>query len=172
MMQISLTGVLFMQAVSSTPASIPPIKIEQTPAHLTLADELVEAMQVNRQQMALVPQLVEMVLPLVIRGNEAHADQLRAILRDEYSKMFASRQQDMVRATRDAFARNLNDDDLKTVTAFYRSTAGRHLVEVQPTITAESMREGEEIGRRAAMDAMPFILERMRKANLKVPTRA
>ena len=121
--------------------------------------------------MKMVPQIVEMLMPMMVPGNEAHADELRTILSEEFAGIFVEHKADMARATRDAFARHLTDQELRDVTAFYRTPTGQHLVELQAIITSESMRDGQEIGRRAAMDAMPRIIERMRKANLKVPSR-
>lgn len=143
--------------------------IAQTPEHLALADALVAAAQVSRQQMKAVPQVVDMIMPMLVTGNEAHADALRTILTEEFNAIFLARREEMERAARDAFARNLTDRELRDVTAFYHTPSGRRLVEVMPTITSESMRNGQEIGRHAAIEAMPRIIERMRKANLRVP---
>jgi len=145
--------------------------IPQTPEHLALADALVEVAQISQSQMKMVPQVVEMLMPMMVRGNEAHAEEVRTILREEFVSIFTLHQKDFARASRDAFARHLSDQELRDLTAFYRTPTGQHLIEVQPIIMAESMNAGQDIGRRAAIDAMPRIIERMLKANLKVPER-
>jgi len=176
----SLLAAAPAQAVSPPPpafvpppiAMVPPsASIPQTPEHLALADTLVEVAQVSQAQMKMVPQVVEMLMPMMVRGNEGHAEEVRTILREEFVSIFTLHQKDMARASRDAFARHLSDQELRDLTAFYRTPTGQHLIQVQPIITAESMSAGQEIGRRAAMDAMPHIIERMLKANLKVPER-
>lgn len=166
------------QAASPPPPVMmppPPVaavsSIPQTPEHLALADTLVEVAQVSQAQMKMVPQVVEMLMPMMVRGNEAHAEEVRTILREEFVSIFALHQKDFARASRDAFARHLSDQELRDLTAFYRTPTGQHLIEVQPIIMAEGMSAGQDIGRRAAMDAMPHIIERMLKANLKVPER-
>ena len=182
MMSLFVAGLLLAvapaQAAPPPPAVLmppPPVAvaplIPQTPEHLALADTLVEVAQISQAQMKIVPQVVELIMPMMVRGNEAHAEEVRTILREEFVSIFTLHRKDLVRASRDAFARHLSDQELRDLTAFYRTPTGQHLIEVQPLITAESMSAGQDIGRRAAMDAMPHIIERMRKANLKVPER-
>lgn len=167
---LALPAAANAQTAPQSPVAIQ-LTIPQTPEHLALADQLVAAAQISEQQMRIIPQLVDMVMPMVIRGNEAHADELRVILREEFNTIFTARRDEMVRVARDAFARNLTDQELRDITAFYRTPSGRRFVEAMPTITAESMRDGQDVGRRAAIEAMPHILERMRQANLKLPDR-
>jgi hypothetical protein len=157
------------QAHPAPPPALP--VIAQTPKHLALADALVAEARVSEQQMKAVPQIVEMIMPIMAKGNESRAGELQTILRDEFVRIFTDKRKDMERVARDAYARNLNDQELRDVTAFYRTPTGKRLIDVQPTITSESMRDGGDIGRSAMAEAMPFIIERMRKANLKVPER-
>jgi hypothetical protein len=160
---------LLPNGAAAQTAPVQATAIAQTPAHLALADELVVAAQVSQQQMKIIPQIVEMIMPMVVRGNEAHADELHTILSEEFTTIFRAQRVEMERVARDAYARNLTDQELRDVTAFYRTPSGKRLVEAMPAITSESMQAGQEIGRRAAIEAMPHILDRMRKASLKLP---
>jgi hypothetical protein len=145
--------------------------IEQTPQHLALADALVEAAQISSLQKAMVPQIVDLMTPLMVRGNETHADQIRSIVNEEMSLAFLEKLPEMLQVARDAYARHLSDQELRDITFFYRTPAGARLIRLSPLITSESMQAGAGIGRDAAQVAVPKIVNRMRKANLKVPDR-
>ena len=151
------------------PRSSPLSAIEQTPGHLALASQLMEEMKASKLQMSIVPQLVEMLMPLVVRGNEDRSVEVRQILTEEFATMFAAKRVEMVNITRDAYARYMNDQQLRDLITFYRSDTGKRLVEVQPVIAAESLKDGQALGRAAVQEALPSIMERLRKANLKVP---
>jgi uncharacterized protein len=143
--------------------------IIQTTAHIALADALVEAAQVSRTQRAILPQFVDLLLPLMVRGNESRTAEIRTIVTEETNIAFASRFPKMLAITRDAYARHLTDQQLIDITAFYRTPSGARFVELTPLITSESIRDGAALGREAGMAAVPAIIERMRRASLKVP---
>ena len=170
---LTVAAPLAAQTVAAPSATIimAPPPIAQTPQHLALADDLVEAAQVRRTQMAAIPQVVDLVMPMMMRGNEAHADQVRTILTEELNRAFLTKSAVLVKISRDAFARNFTDAELSDLAVFYRSPTGKRFVELQPVVMGESMRAGADIGRQAAQEALPFVIERLRKANLKVPER-
>ncbi|MHA6768654.1 DUF2059 domain-containing protein [Sphingobium ummariense] len=147
-------------------------QIAQTPSHLALADELVEVARVGELQMSVIPQLVEMIMPLVIRGNEGKADEVRRIVSEEMQRAFGAKLPELIRVTRDAYANNLTDQELRDLTAFYRSASGQRFIAMMPKITSESMSAGANVGRSAAQSALPVIIDRLQKANLKVPSRS
>ena len=170
----AFTGVaLLAVALANSPSSAATQKVAEpagmATAHLALASQLVEEMKASKLQMSVVPQVVEMIMPLVIRGNEDRSGEVRQILTEEYAIIFAAKRVEMLNITRDAYARHFNDQQLRDLIAFYQTDTGKRLVELQPTITSESMRDGQALGRAAVEDAFPRIMERLRKANLKVP---
>lgn len=156
--------------IAQPAAEKPPIA--QTPAHLALADELVEVARVGELQMSVIPQIVEMIMPLVVRGNEGQADQVRRIVSEEMQRAFGLKLPELVRVTRDAYANHLTDQELRDLTAFYRTASGQQFIAMMPIITSESMSAGADVGRAAAQAVLPVIIDRLQKANLKVPSRS
>ncbi len=173
---MKLKTVLTLLAVCgalSAGAQVPaPSIIIQTQEHLALADALVEAAGVAKTQKAALPQIIQLIMPIVLRGNEDHSDQVRKIVAEEMGEAFRNKLPELLRIARDAYARHLTDQELRDVTAFYSSASGKRLSEVTPIITQESMVSGAAIGRSAGEAAFPKIIERMRKASLKVPTQS
>ena len=163
-------------ALSAAPLAAQPSierpQIAQSPAHLALADELVNVGRVGELQMSVIPQIVEMIMPLVVRGNEGQADKVRGIVSEEMKRAFGAKLPEMTRITRDAYARHLTGQELRDLTAFYGTASGQRIITLMPQITSESMAAGAEIGRAAAQAAIPAIIDRLQKANLKVPTRS
>lgn len=162
---------LLTAPLSAQPATERP-QIAQTPVHLGLADELVEVARVGELQMSVIPQLVEMIMPLVVRGNEGQVDEVRRIVSEETQRAFGAKLPELIRVARDAYANNLTDQELRDLTAFYRSASGQRFIAMMPHITKESMSAGADVGRAAAQAALPVIIDRLQKANLKVPSRS
>ena len=169
----SLSVVVLMMIVLTTghPLSAAPTNPRIAAEQLALADRLMVAMEVLKVQTAIVPQVVDLILPLIVRGNEQRRGEVETILREELKLSFASRGEELVGATRDAYARNLSESELRDMIAFYETPSGKSLSRLQPTINSEAMRDGQAVGQAAARAAMPKILERLRKAKLKVPDR-
>lgn len=55
---------------------------------------------------------------------------------------------DLVTQLIPVFAQYYSLDDLKAINAFYDSPAGRHMIEIQPQITNQSMQIGQQWGRK------------------------
>jgi uncharacterized protein len=67
---------------------------------------------------------------------------------------------EMVEMVVPIYDKYLSHEEVLAIVAFYESPAGRHLAEVQPQITQESMVVGQEWGRRAAERIMSKLRER------------
>jgi hypothetical protein len=162
-------------ALASQPVAAQPkaqnTTIAQTPEHLALADELMKVSGTAELQMSMVPQVVDAVMPLVVRGNEAHADQIRTVVSEEMTIAFTAMLPELLLATRDAYATFLTDQELLDLTAFYRTPSGQQIIKMMPKISSQSITAGQDVGRNAAQRALPVIIERLQRANFKVPGR-
>lgn len=63
------------------------------------------------------------------------------------------------------YQRYLSKDDIKAMTQFYESKAGRHLIAAQPTILQESMSIGQKMGE----EVMSRIVERLKEKGYDPP---
>ena len=138
-------------------------------ARNAIADQLTVVMKIDKQFAAVMPQIVDMLLPTFIKDNGDKADQIRAIVGEEMNLAYASRNGEFVRLTRDVYARNFTTAQLKDLVTFYSSETGQAFIEKMPAITQQSMQAGALIGERAARDAIPRIMSRMQAAQLAVP---
>lgn len=166
MRRFILLSAVLLAPLSARAAEAPALPVDR----LAMADRLIVAMQLDKQFDAMIPQVVAMMLPMVMRGNEGKEGQVQRILTEEMTTAFATRRPDLVRNARDVYARNFTTQQLGDMLGFYDSPTGQVLVEKLPTVTLESMRGGSEIGQKAAMDALPRIVGRMRAAQLSVPS--
>lgn len=151
----------FAQSLPTTPSD--------QAARTAMAGELMEAMRLDRQFDAIIPSIVALVMPLVVKGNEGQEQKLRSIVTEEMTSAFQNRRSDLITSAREIYARNFSLAELSDMLTFYLSPTGKVFVEKMPTVTLESMQGGAPIGRKAAQDALPKIIDRMRAAQLAIP---
>jgi uncharacterized protein len=133
------------------------------------AEELMVVMNIDDQFTAIIPQVVTLMLGIFVQGNVGREDQVRVILGEEMNTAYSARIADFRKLTRDTYSRNFTAEQLRDLTAFYRTPTGQVLLKKMPLVAQESMQGGAEIGRKAAADAMPHILRRMQASRLSVP---
>jgi uncharacterized protein len=66
------------------------------------------------------------------------------------------------------YARNFTADELRQVTAFYRTPVGQKMLEKLPAITQESMTVGQKFGQSVAAELRTRMIEELRKRGHKI----
>lgn len=141
-------------------------------ARLAAAERLLTASGFDDQTRKSLATSTQFMLPLFIRGNEARRDELRRIVTDE----FLSSTDKMVPLLRERAARRhaelLTAAELDQLAVIYSSPIGKRLQEVTPALASRLMRDGGEIGQAAFQTALPRIIDRLKAANMAVPTQS
>ncbi len=126
-------------------------------------------MHLDSQFDVIIPQIVDMMLGVLLKGNAGHEEQVRRIASEEMTTAFTLHRKEMIDVTRDTYRRNFNDAELGDLTAFYQSPTGQKFIARQSQIVRQSMAGGAAVGQAAAREALPRIIERMKALNLSVP---
>ena len=120
----------------------------------TAAREFMEASGASSQFDQVIPVLTEQLTQTFVQLAPDRAREIREVM-GELVKRFSQRKAELIDEVAVIYAQSMSIDDMREVTKFYRSGAGRRLVEAQPQILRQSMSVGHAWGRRigAELDA-------------------
>jgi len=104
-----------------------------TPEHLKIAKEAVEASKSTVSLDRILPQLAERAKHDLISKRPDEADQISSIV-DDVALSLAPRRGDLEEEVARAYARIFTEDELKQIAAFYKSDAGKKLIEQTPVV--------------------------------------
>jgi hypothetical protein len=140
------------------------------PRAAAAVDKLLSVTGVAQQMNTFGPQIIDALMPMLVRGNAGKEREVQAILREEFLSIFSAMTPDLVAHARLVYLQHFSADELEAMVAFYQSPIGLKMTRETPAITQEMFSYGQQAGRAAVAGAMPRILDRMRAANLAVPT--
>lgn len=120
----------------------------------TAAHELMEASGASAQFDQVIPVLTGQLTQAFIRLAPDRAAEIREVM-GELVKRFSERKAELIEQVATIYAQRLSVEDMRDVTKFYQSGAGRRMVEAQPEIIRQSMSVGQAWGQRigAELDA-------------------
>ena len=141
-----------MMLVAAAPAQSPPST--PSPQALAAAHELLVAMHAADTFKSFLPTFMQAMKPAIVQNRpdvESDYDTIIPLLLERAN----ARLDEMLERMAPIYARNFTVDELKDVTAFYRSPIGQKLVSRLPAISKESFAVGQDFGRQIAGDAQP-----------------
>jgi hypothetical protein len=123
--------IITVAVLAVTPATV----LAGQKSHRRTAGELLMAMGVDKQLETSAAQMID----LWIKGNPKFAP-YRGVMKKFFDKhmIWDSLRDDIIAIYFDAF----NEEELKEILAFYRTPAGRKLVEKMPELTSKSVQLG------------------------------
>jgi uncharacterized protein len=159
-----MAGILGLCLLFSGPAPAQ----SPSPEQLAAARELVVTMKLATQLKVLMPVFVNALKaamlsgrsPEFVRDFEALLPTLMAEMEKHYDEF--SDQAAML------YAANFSAQELREVTAFYRSPTGQKLLERQPEITRQSMALGQAWGAKVGEDLKQRMIEGLRKKGYNI----
>ncbi len=118
------------------------------------ARELMEASGASAQFDQVIPVLTGQLTQAFVRLAPGRAGEIREVM-GELVKRFSERKSELIEQVATIYAQRLSVEDMRDVTKFYQSGAGRRMVEAQPEIIRQSMSAGQIWGQRigAELDA-------------------
>ena len=150
----------------AVPADAKPVD----PRAVKAVDRLLVVTGIAAQMNAFAPQIIDALLPALVRGNVGKEQEIRTILHEEFVSIFAKLTPDLVAHSRSVYLQHFSAGELEAILAFYESPIGVKVTRETPALTREMFSYGQQAGRAAVAGAMPRILDRMRAANLATPT--
>ena len=107
----------------------------------------------------------QVVIKEYINIFKSNYTEIDASFWDEFEKDFLKVSiDDLTEMVAPVYVKYLTQDDLKAITKFYSSDIGVKLTKVTPDITVESMRIGEEWGRKMGEDIIERLEEEEKKS--------
>ncbi len=146
-------------AIFWAPSNFSPAVAQQTAisnaASLAAAKELLSALGSDKQLEAMVPMMMQNMRQLIIQqkpGAQKELDEAFKVLEAKFS----ARRSELIDEVAVTYAAMVPIDDMKAMTAFFASPAGKRFVSMQPELMRQSMvvgqRWGEKLGREVEAD--------------------
>jgi uncharacterized protein len=124
--------------------------------------ELIAVMRATDQIKQLLPNIMQMMKPAIVQGRpdvEKDLDVLIPVLLDGMSTRVGELTDQMATL----YARNFTADEIRQMTAFYRSPVGQKFLEKMPVVAQQSMALGQAFGQRVASELQTRMTEELRK---------
>ncbi len=110
----------------------------------------------------LLPTIMNSLKPAIVQGRSDVARDYDAMM-PFLLEGFQSRVGEMTEMVAAVYASNFSAEDLRAITAFYKTPAGQRLLQKMPTVTAQTMAVGQEFGRQIGEQMKARIIDEMRK---------
>jgi hypothetical protein len=150
--------VLFSLVPFSASAQTP----QPAPEARAAAKELIEVMQATEQFKKIMPLLMQQLKPAIVQSRPEVERDFDASLPVVLEAM-NSRMGELADSMAAIYAFNFSSDELRQLTAFYRSPVGQKFVAKLPAITQQSLAIGQKFGQDLAGDLRQRMIEQLRK---------
>jgi uncharacterized protein len=143
--------------------SQPPTQAQSpSPDTVAAARELVTTSRAADQLKTLLPLIMQQLKPAIVQGRADVARDFDAVM-PQLVEAMSARSDSFAEAIAVIYARNFSADELRQVTAFYRSPIGQRFLAKMPTIAQESMTMGQKFGQEIAVELRTRMIEELRK---------
>jgi uncharacterized protein len=142
--------------------AVPATAQAPAPEARAAAKELVETMRATDQLKTMMPMIMQQLKPMIVQGRPEVERDFDASLPQVIDAM-SGRMGELVDAIAVIYAQNFSADELRQVSAFYRTPVGQKFLEKLPAITQQSMTVGQKFGQQLASDLRDRMIEQLRK---------
>ena len=122
-----------------------------SPEALAAARELIETIHLDQQYKAILPGLFKAVKPGIVQGR-AEVERQYDALAPLMEEAFRARVSEMLEAAAIVYAKYFSADDLRALSAFYKTPAGQRLIEKTPLVARELTTVGGQFGQSVGRD--------------------
>jgi len=126
------------------------------------ARELVEVARTTDQFKTLLPLMLQQMKPVIVQGRpevERDYDKVMPLLMELANRQVGEFAEEIAAL----YARNFTVEEIRQVTAFYRSPIGQKFLDKTPLIAQESMVMGQKFGQRIVQELQSRMREELRK---------
>jgi hypothetical protein len=142
--------------------AVPALSQSVSPEAMTTAKELVVASGAADKFKAILPLLSQQLKPAIVQGRpevERDYDKIMPLVIEAFNE----RIERILVAIAEIYARNFTIDEMRQVSAFYRTPIGQKLLEKTAVIAQQSMVVGNKFGQEIAQDLQTRMMEELRK---------
>jgi hypothetical protein len=157
---LRITGPLVAVLLSVAPAW--PQMPSPSPDALAAAKELVTTINLSNQFKTLMPLIMKNLKPAIVQGRSAVERDYDAMI-PVLLEAFQGRIGELSEAFAILYSSNFSAEELRAVTAFYRTPVGQKYLQKQPALAQQSMTVGQQFGKSIAADLQKRMIEELRK---------
>jgi uncharacterized protein len=133
-----------------------------SPDAITAAQELMTTMKATDQLKAILPIILQNLKPAIVR-NRPEVDRDFDEVARHFMEGFDARINEAIALTAAVYARNFSADELRELTAFYRTPLGQKMLQKLPVVMQESMAVGQRFGQEIGREAGDHMVKELRK---------
>jgi hypothetical protein len=133
-----------------------------SPDSLAAAKELVSTINLPEQFKAVLPIVMKGLKPAIVQGR-SNVDRDFEAMAPILLNAFQARIGEISEAAAVIYASNFSAEELRTITAFYRTPAGQKFLQKQPIVAQQTMAAGQQFGQSIAADIQKRMIEELRK---------
>lgn len=156
-------------AQTAAPAA-PPLSESERAERIAAANELISDSGMADIMDKMTPGIIQQILPALAKANNGREAEIQTILADELGKAMKVATPAIIEHSREIYAENFTAAEMREMLAFNRSATGRKVLKLLPDLQLKMMAYGRDAGQAAVAAALPRILDRLKAANLNVPT--
>lgn len=153
-------------AVSPTPPASDADRAERT----RIAEMMIAEAGGAEMLDTMMKSMFDRLLPALSDANKGREAEIRKILTDEFGAAFKAAAPAILEKSRDLYAERFTVAELNEILAFSRSPTGRKANRLLPEIQLEMLSFGQDVGKAAVEAVLPRIIDRLKAADLAVPT--
>ena len=170
MRQLALALCLLLAAPVAAQQATPPISPADRAERERVADAIMAEADVTSMLDKMVPTVLDQMMPTLVQGNSGREDEIRQILSEELGGALKQAGPAIVTRSRDLYVERFTAAELNEMLAFNRSPTGRKATRLLPEIQMEMFAYGQQAGQAAVTAVLPRIIDRLKAANVKLPT--
>ena len=156
-------GILTAALFCATPARTQ----SASPESMAAAKELVDASKTTDAFKTLLPMMMQQIKPVVVQKRpavEKDFDQIVPLMIEAANEQVGK----FAEAVAVIWASNFTADELRQVSAFYRTPAGQKFLQQMPVIAQQSMAMGQKFGESLMNDLQGRMKDELRKRGHKI----
>jgi hypothetical protein len=169
-MGVLMTGLIRIAATAAlcTFLALSPASAQSpSPDAIAAARELIVASRASDQFKTLMPLITQQLKPAIAQGRpevERDYDKIMPLMNEMAQRQFAKLADDMAAI----YAKNFSVEEMRQITAFYRSPIGQKFLERFPAVAQESLIVGQKFGESLVRELQQNLTEELRKRGHKL----
>jgi hypothetical protein len=148
-------------------AATPALSQTPPPDATAAARELLATMRFSDQFKAIMPVIVQNLKPAIVQNRPEVERDFDALMPTLLESMTA-RLDEISDLTASVYARNFTVEELRDITAFYRTPTGEKFLQKLPAVTQQSMALGQKFGQSVASELQGRLIDELRKRGHKI----
>ncbi len=155
---------LSLMGVGRADAQVPAASAPET---MAAARELIATMRATDQLKLMLPAIVQALKPAIVQGRPQMEHDFDIVLPVIVDAMNA-RLGELVEQMAALYGRNFTADEMREITAFYRSPVGQKVLDKMPAVMQESMSLGQAFGKIVGSEMQNQTIEALRNKGYEV----